>query len=322
MSKFIFNDETQKNSHDFFLLNSGGRFSRFNDNPVMLYNHNRDSVIGKWTGLAIEGSLLTATPEFDEGDEEAKKLEGKVERGYLKGASPGIRILRAEYRSNEATDDLDLFVTEWELVEGSVVGIPSNPGALSLHIYDETNTLLSEDKVTDHLEHIVELSLTNNDFKKPKKSAMEIKLSAEASVALGLKDVTNSDAVNSAIIELHQRKETLKAENKELKEESEKARQKQVESLVDLAIKEGRINASKREDFIKLGLADFDTTQNALNSLPTKASLSNTIQQGSKIENGRENWTYLEWAKKDPSGLKRMKGEQPEEFAALKQRIK
>ena len=51
MERFIFNDETIKNSHGFDLLNAGGRFNRFKDNPVMLHNHNADKVLGKWNEL-------------------------------------------------------------------------------------------------------------------------------------------------------------------------------------------------------------------------------------------------------------------------------
>ena len=121
MERFVFNDETQKNSHGFYLLNAGGRFERFNENPVMLHNHDLAQLIGKWLNLQTEGSLLTAEPKFDEGDPDALKIKGKVERGYLRGASPGIIILAAEWRENPVTKELELYVTDWELFEGSTV---------------------------------------------------------------------------------------------------------------------------------------------------------------------------------------------------------
>ena len=69
LPKFILNDQRVKNSHGFYLENAGGRFERFDDNPVMLDNHDMSKLVGRWEGLAMEGDLLTATPVFDEGTE-------------------------------------------------------------------------------------------------------------------------------------------------------------------------------------------------------------------------------------------------------------
>ena len=57
MERFVFNDETKKNSHGFYLQNAGGRFERFNENPVMLNNHDLTQLIGKWLKLQTDGHL-------------------------------------------------------------------------------------------------------------------------------------------------------------------------------------------------------------------------------------------------------------------------
>lgn len=98
LPKFIFNDETKKNSHGFFLLNGGGRFERFQEYSPMLDNHDLNRLIGRWDNLHVEGALLVADPVFDDGITLGAERKGQVERGFLRGASPGIVILRAEYR--------------------------------------------------------------------------------------------------------------------------------------------------------------------------------------------------------------------------------
>ena len=123
LPKFIFNDETKKNSHGFFLLNGGGKFERFQEYSPMLDNHDLNRLIGRWDNLHVEGALLVADPVFDDGITLGAERKGQVERGFLRGASPGIVILRAEYRTNPAGGE-DLYVTEWELFEGSVTSVP------------------------------------------------------------------------------------------------------------------------------------------------------------------------------------------------------
>ncbi len=129
---FILNDESRVNSHGFILVNSGGDFERFRRNPVMLHNHNFDELIGLWDNIRIEGSLLKAEPKFDMDDEFSKKIEGKVIRGFLKGASPCIKFTEAEFRPLPDGTVIP-FITCWELMEASIVTVPSNDNALKLY---------------------------------------------------------------------------------------------------------------------------------------------------------------------------------------------
>ena len=85
--KFILNDETKVNQYGFRVKNLGLRLGRFLDNPVVLDNHGNEAVIGRWENIQIEGNLLTAEAVFDDKDENAKTIAGKVERGFIKGAS-------------------------------------------------------------------------------------------------------------------------------------------------------------------------------------------------------------------------------------------
>lgn len=322
MKAFVLNDETRKNSHGFYLLNAGGRFDRFRENPVMLHNHLEGRLTGKWLNLRIDGHLLIADPEFDEGDPEAVMLKGKVERGYLNGASPGIIILAAEWRDNPATNQSEIYVTDWELYEGSTVPIPSNAGALTLKVYDTNSHLVSDDKVRLHIEDIIKLSVSQS-VNKPiqKDETMEIKLTAEALVALGIKDGADGAAISAAVVLLKQAKDQATADLKLEKEKNEAARQKQATELVELAVKEGRIPADKKENFIKLALQDFDMAKTTLDAIPAKQSLSAHVKEvvgNSDIPKDRENWTLLKWMQNDMTGLNRLKAESPAAYEQIK----
>lgn len=327
MPAFVLNDETKKNSHGFYLLNAGGQFDRFRENPVMLYNHNHDALIGRWGNLRVEGSLLLLDPVFDEGDEDALKIKGKVDRGFLKGGSPGIIVLDAEYRDNPATGASDIVVTRWELFEGSVVSIPSNAGALSLKVYDWDHKLLQPEQVLGFIDQVVKLSAGASNGKNLQNQKMEkpmekVKLSAEALVALGINDEADAAAISVAVVSLKAKLDGVNAENTQLKTSAEEARKKGAEEMVDLAVKAGKITADKKDAFVKLALADFETAKATLEAIPNRQSLGALVkdQAGKPATAGREGWTYLKWAKEDPKGLAELKVNDPDAFEALKKK--
>jgi len=324
MDVFVLNDETKKNSHGFYLLNAGGQFDRFCENPVMLNNHDLAQLTGKWLDLKTEGSLLVATPEFDEGDPEALKIKGKVERGYLKGASPGIIILSAEWRDNLATKESEIYVTAWELFEASTVAVPSNAGSLTLKIYDNNHQLVNDDSVRLHIENIIRLSVSKENQTIIKNAKMsEIKLTAEALVALGIKEDADGARISAAVVALKAKEVGLTTELAVEKQKTADALKKQAENMVDLAVKAGKITADKKENFIKLALADFETTQSTLDGIPEKQSLAAQIQGvagGNDIPKERENWTLLQWMKNDMTGLNKLKAESPEVYNQIANR--
>ncbi len=136
---FVFNDETKVNDRGFILLNSGIDLTRFKDNPVMLHQHDPEKVVGRWENWRIEGTKLLADPVFDQDDEDAKKVMGKVDRNFLKGASPWIIPLEAELREIPGLGYLAV-VTKSELMEASIVSVPSN--ALSLRLSSREGKIL------------------------------------------------------------------------------------------------------------------------------------------------------------------------------------
>ena len=147
----------------------------------------------------------------------------------------------------------------------------------------------------------------------------KIILTAEAYAALGLKSAeADGKAISAAIME-------LKARTEKAEKELEKQRRTQAEALVDLAIREGRITADKKEQFVKLALTDFEMAKTTLEAIPEKETLSGKVTHSTGkafATKDRAEWTYLKWAKEDPEGLKRLKETDPEAFEELKKRIK
>ena len=65
--------------------------TRLNEIGVLLYNHNRDKVIGKINRAWIEEMRGMAEVEFD-ADDESELIYQKVAGGTLKGVSVGYQI--------------------------------------------------------------------------------------------------------------------------------------------------------------------------------------------------------------------------------------
>ena len=302
--EYILNDESVVNSHGFVLLNAAGRFERFNANPVMLFNHEADKLIGQMTGLRVEGTKLIGTPSFDEEDTLAAKCKRQGEKGFLKGCSPGIIMHAVELRTTPDGDER-ITVTDWTLCEVSLVSVPSNQNALKL--YNVRGEAIPNDQVKLSIESL----LNNNTGEEMDK----IILTAEAYAALGLKSSeADGKALSAAIME-------LKARAEKAEKQVEDACKEKASELVELAVKDGRITADKKEQFVKLALADFAMAKETLEAIPAKESLSAKIVHKATATKDRSEWTYLKWAKEDPEGLKRLKETDPEAFAELKTRI-
>lgn len=329
LPKFILNDQRVKNSHGFYLENAGGRFERFDDNPVMLDNHDMSKLVGRWEGLAVEGDLLTATPVFDEGTELGRERKGQVERGFLKGASIGLYIHAAEYRQNPVTNDTELHVTDWEMVESSVTPLPSNAGALSLCVYNSERQPVEGEQLASYLDNIVKLTLNqtnmpNIETKGGASAPAAVTLSAAAQVVLGISEGADAAAVSAAIVQLSAKYEQEKAAREKLEAEARTAREKACADMIALAVREGRITADQKATYEKLAAADFEATKAALEAIPAKASLAAQVRGTagtSAIPAERKTWNLHAWMQNDMAGLRKLQAEDPEVYAEILKRV-
>jgi hypothetical protein len=281
---FVFNDETKYNSYNFRTLNVGIDLTRFNTNPVMLDSHINEceAVLGRWENGEIVGNCLQYKPVFDMEDEDAAAIAGKVERGFLKGASMGLLI---DYDSFVLEPNGKWLLTKCELVEGSITPVPSNAGALRLYVQKDGKLhLMADDEIKLCLSACTqELQLEN------KNTAMKkVILSVAALVALGLEQHNTSDGVDATTIEgainkLKQESDTLKlklstaeAALNSYKQAEEVKLNAEVDSFVASVIP-SKYDEAQRENITKLAKSDLAFAKKMADLVPAKASLSGKV---------------------------------------------
>ena len=287
MSKtFVVSDETI-NSYGFRVLTSGINTKNFLKNPIGLFNHQRyddwsteySGPVVKWSNLVKQkdGSMV-ADPVFDENDPKGKVIANKVENGFLSAASIGFKII-------EMSDDPKYMlpgqkyptVTKCELVEISIVDIPSNKNAIAL--YDESENRIELNDDTD----IMKLSAYKSRITSPPENMKKLSITAGLTALaafLGLEsgkdhEVELSDAqlqkLNDDVASLA----TLKQEK--LKAEQDLAEAKTAHTSA-LATKDTEITNLKSER---------DGLQEKVNKLPGAAPstpASTTLKEGETTE--------------------------------------
>ncbi|ROH98404.1 hypothetical protein EGI16_21450 [Chryseobacterium sp. G0240] len=315
--KFILNDETKKNQYGFRVSNLGLKLERFQNNPVMFYNHDSSLVIGRWEDIQIEGHLLTAWAVFDIEDPEAAKVAGKVEREFLKGASLGLDPFSMSnfVLGPDGVHDL----IEAEVLEGSVVSIPNNANALTVKLYATSENNIkefAENEVEEILlmasdAHKFNLNNINNSMKK-------VTLTLSAVAALNLPGNTlehDENLVSEGIIKL---KADLDAATKKVKDLEDLEKEKKAKlsaDAVDADIKAGKItDASKRADFIKLHAEFPDLYKTTVTDAPGKQNLSAQVANPAAPGSVK---TFDEFEKLDLTAQLAFKQTYPNEYLAL-----
>jgi HK97 family phage prohead protease len=313
---FVLCDGDRVNSYGFRTSLAGLDLRRFEANPVMLFSHDSERVIGRWLNVRIEDNTLKAEAEFDSEDDFAAKVASKVERGFLKGCSVGMRILHAKKEKGAVTVD------RAELMEASVVSVPADNGAVCL--YSSAGVRMHDEDVGVMLgmsHHGTETGniLFLNDIEMGKKENFT-EVSDVVSL-LGLTgDVQLSPVVNAAVLSaLKERDELIGSLRAELQKSEERA----IDACLQDAVTHGRITLSEKEEYRRLALAgNFESVKKLIDLRPARASVSLAELAGASKKNGggkdRADWTYLRWMKEDSEGLQRMKKEDPEGFEELK----
>ncbi|MCK0203285.1 HK97 family phage prohead protease, partial [Ornithobacterium rhinotracheale] len=266
MPRFILNDETKANSYGFKIKTSGISLERFSANPVMLDGHNPSnlSVIGQWKEIKTEDGKLSADTDFDTEDQNAALIAGKVERGIIKGASMGIAFQKKDLRLENG----ELILSACELLEASIVSIPSNANALRLYV---DNRLLTREEVQNLC-----LSIENKENFNPE-HMKKVQLSTAALLILGFAAAQElgAEQINEAVLSLDKQKKDLEAKlqlseekvqayEKKTKEEKDKA----IVQMVSLAVKQGKITADKHQSFVDLAQQNFDLAKSTLDAIP------------------------------------------------------
>lgn len=299
--RIVLCDSGTVNSYGFRTALEGIDLSRFRKNPVMLYNHDPERVIGKWTNVDIEKtdgrpSQLTAVPVFDMDDPFAAEIARKVEGGFIKGCSMGIMIKAM------ATDENGVNVaTKSVLLEASIVSIPADENALVVY----------EDEARKKQLSINEFNTLYYKMETKEKTLAEVTERTESAEVVTLRaQVADKDA---KIAELNATVDTLRKDLAELE-------YREAEKFADAAIADGKITEDVKGEVISFYLSFPKETVKLFGAINGKAdeadaqqvSLAQMVQNGKGTTN--KTWDELD---RTPGALKALKADNPEEFKRL-----
>lgn len=313
---FILHDDSV-NTYRFRMLTAGANLDEFRRNPVMFLHHNDyDLPIGRWENIRVEGSQILADAVFDELDDQAMKVKGKVDRGFIRMASIGA------WAPEEKTEDPAMMlpgqtgptVTKWTVREASIVAIGANHNALRM--YNRSTGELIDLSDTDAVPRLMDdLPIKKNDNMSTLKTI------------LNLQDNASDADIETAVQNLQQENESLKQtnatledENKRLKDEAnnaeaqrQQAQKAEAVQLVDAAVRDGRLDASGKDAFIALFDADFERAKATLNAIPKVKSVVSQIEE-SQVE--LKDFVAKSWNELDREGLlPKLKDAAPEIYA-------
>jgi Phage capsid family/Caudovirus prohead serine protease len=105
----------------------GWRLDNFRRNPMALFAHDPEFIVGNWRDVGVRKGQLTGRLELmDPVSDRLREIKTAIEGGFLRAVSVGFHSDSAEPLGKGG----GLRFTEAELVECSLVSVPANPNAL------------------------------------------------------------------------------------------------------------------------------------------------------------------------------------------------
>lgn len=299
---FILHDDSV-NTYRFRMLTSGANLEEFQRNPVMFLHHkDYDLPIGRWENIRVEGNQILADAVFDEEDEQALKVKGKVDRNFVRMASIGA------WAPEQISDDPALklpgqegpTVTKWTVREASIVAIGANHNAMRM--YDRTTGEQIDISDSDAVLRMMDLITIKTDNMENLKTILKLQDNASAA------DVEAAvQAMQQENETLQQANDTLTEENRQLREAANTAEEQRIQAqkteavqLVDAAVRDGRLHANGKDAFLALFDADFEKAKTTLNSIPKVRSVTSQMEQA-QVE--LKDYTAKSWAELDRAGV-------------------
>lgn len=141
---YVMSDETVDRMGD-VISAKGWNLTNFVKNPVALFGHKHDFVIGHWTDVkVVTGKLIGRLHLLPKGiSERLDEVIAAVEHGILRAVSVGFT---ADPDKVERNKNGGVNFGAAELMECSLVSVPANPNALqmakSLNLSDDTQSLI------------------------------------------------------------------------------------------------------------------------------------------------------------------------------------
>lgn len=289
------------------VLSSGARLENYSKNPVLLFGHQIWSLpIGRLEDIQTDSEgIMSAVPVFDEEDDMALAIKRKWENNFLFAAS--IHFKPITLSSDPALvlpGQMTETVTEWDLMEVSIVTVPGNGGAATGVMLDAfSENAIPQIKIQPEM-----------DLKK-------------IAVALGLSEGADEAAVLAAIEKVKTDKATLLSAH--------------TASVLAIGREKGVVTNDNEAAFTALAAKDLDSVkaiieqskpaeqtvtteapkpeakpagQTLTGMLSAGAGKTTTTQQNT---DDRAAWSFDDWSQKDQKGLLEMKKNDPTRYQAL-----
>jgi HK97 family phage prohead protease/HK97 family phage major capsid protein len=113
----------------------GWQLDRIKSDPVVLFNHDRNQVLGRWTDVRVRDGELRGRIVWTGSDKWpfAQYIRDLVREGILRTVSVGFRALDKQLLTKDGDKNFGPFrFTKSELLEASLVSVPANPNALAI----------------------------------------------------------------------------------------------------------------------------------------------------------------------------------------------
>lgn len=316
--KFLISDQTV-NNHGFRIMTDGIDTTHFEKNPVAFWNHkvfdkyqeSNNMPIGKWPTLEKKGEELIGYLVCDLKDEEGKKLNGKIEDGYVNACSLHVEPIEI---SSEPADMLPgqtlPTITKCILLEVSPVGLPGNYNAVKLRTKEGGSIQLNNETTSSDINKVFE-SINHNKISK--KQIMEDSVLA---LKLGLDERATEEQINAKLDELN----AASTEKTELQTKLDGMKSDRVKVMLDNAIEDKKIKADEREHYETLAGSNFDSTKAILDGMSAPPKIVDVLSgEGMGLTQAKSvaECEFMKLSQTDPNKLALMRKENPKRFEAL-----
>jgi HK97 family phage prohead protease len=130
---FVLSDETPDRIGDIIKVD-GWQLDEFNKNPIALFGHRSDFIVGTWKDVRVEkGQLLGELQPAPKGiSERTDEIIRFVESGILRAVSVGFVPIERKIRRTKEEAFSGFTYTKQTLSEASMVAVGANPNALAV----------------------------------------------------------------------------------------------------------------------------------------------------------------------------------------------
>ncbi len=267
--RFVFNDESVTNSYGFSVLTAGIDTSDFEKNPICLYDHKNTTknVLGTWSELQVKKGQLSGVPTFDTEDVDGKEVVRKVTKGTLKACSMGLFFKKEDIK----VVDGKVVLTKCRLFEVSIVAVPSNANAITL--YNESGEMLTDEKVQSLC-----LSVQGKQPSK-QKNMKDLKLHLNLGENADATDVLAAvKGIEAKLSIANKERDKAQERVKQLEDEKTAKLKAEFEEELGLAVKDGRLNADGKDNFLKLAGGNYETATALLKTLPKQKTIADELK--------------------------------------------